>query len=294
LLSRPSTDAQAKQLADGEITSFTAWCVESRAENELVLAAGRTRSWLMVAPGWGSPPGCGTRLFFGSAVVPARSSSGRRGGMGWVFTALLGFHKLYSRALLLSARARLSSQLALHPSEPGLLPREFAGARLRRLRRADLASFQAYRRMPELGRYQGWSPMSDAEALAFLDEMHAAPLFAAGEWVQLGIADAGTDELIGDVGLHLSNDGRTGEVGFTLRPSAQGRGIAASAVREGLQLLFGATAATHVLGITDARNLPSIRLLERLGFSYRDSREVVFRGEPCSEKVYVLQRGRAP
>jgi hypothetical protein len=110
-MSRPSTDAQAKQLADGEVASFAAWSVESRAENELVLAAGRTRSWLMVAPGAdsASPSGCGTRLFFGSAVVPPRSASGGRGGMGPVFNALLGFHKLYSRALLLSARARLSS-----------------------------------------------------------------------------------------------------------------------------------------------------------------------------------------
>ena len=51
-----------------------------------------------------------TQLFFGSAVVPQRYPSGARGSMGLVFTALLGFHKLYSRALLWSAGARLSSQ----------------------------------------------------------------------------------------------------------------------------------------------------------------------------------------
>jgi hypothetical protein len=48
VLSRPSTDAQAKQLAAGSITSFSAWSVESRAEDQVVLATGRTRSWLMV------------------------------------------------------------------------------------------------------------------------------------------------------------------------------------------------------------------------------------------------------
>jgi hypothetical protein len=31
-----------------------------------------------------------------------------RSRMGFAFTALLGFHKLYSRALLASARSRLS------------------------------------------------------------------------------------------------------------------------------------------------------------------------------------------
>lgn len=106
-ISRPSTDDDARQLAAGQSSTFAAWSVEARAENQLLLAAGRTRSWLMVAPGVGAQPG-GTQLYFGSAVVPARTASDERGRMGWVFGLLLGFHKLYSRALLLAARARLS------------------------------------------------------------------------------------------------------------------------------------------------------------------------------------------
>ena len=171
-----------------------------------------------------------------------------------------------------------------------LLPREFFGGRLRRLRPPDREAFQAYRTMPELGRYQGWSSMSDVEAVEFLAKMNRAPLFTLGEWVQLGIAEAESDRLVGDIGLHLSEDGGTGEVGFTLQPSVQGRGIAGRAVREALQLLFAATRVTCVLGITDDRNTPSIRLLERLGFKYLETREVVFRREPCSEKVYALPR----
>ena len=42
---------------------------------------------------------------------------------------------------------------------------------LRRLGVGDLAAFQAYRLDPELGRYQGWSPMSPAEATDFLSAM---------------------------------------------------------------------------------------------------------------------------
>jgi RimJ/RimL family protein N-acetyltransferase len=170
------------------------------------------------------------------------------------------------------------------------LPRDFSGGRLRRLRPTDRRAFQAYRAIPELGRYQGWSPMSEAEALEFLAEMNQAPLFTPGEWMQLGIAEPESDSLIGDIGLYLSEDGGTGEVGFTLQPSAQGRGTAGRAVREALQLLFATTAVSRVLGITDARNLPSIRLLERSGFKYLHTRQVQFRGEPCSENVYALER----
>jgi ribosomal-protein-alanine N-acetyltransferase len=171
-----------------------------------------------------------------------------------------------------------------------LLPREFPGGRLRRLCVADLTAFQFYRSIPELGRYQSWSTMSDPAAAEFLDAMNWAPLFKPGKWVQLGIAESATDALIGDIGVFLSEDGSTGEVGFTLRPSAQRRGVASLAVREALNVLFTATSATRVLGITDERNLRSIRLLERLGFEYVESRQIEFRGEPCVEKLYALLR----
>lgn len=132
--------------------------------------------------------------------------------------------------------------------------------------------------------------MADAEALAFLSEMSEAPLFTPGKWVQLGIAESETDRLIGDIGLFLSEDGVTGRVGFTLAPSSQGRGIATSAAREALRVFFRATSAQQVEGIVDSRNAASIRLLERIGFQYHETRSAVFRGEACAEKTYLLPR----
>jgi RimJ/RimL family protein N-acetyltransferase len=178
----------------------------------------------------------------------------------------------------------------MHSPTESLLPSRFDGGCLRRLHRSDLGAFRAYRSIPELGRYQGWSPMSETQALAFLSEMEATPLFQAGQWVQLGIADSRTEILLGDIGLRLSEDSQTGEVGFTLAPSAQGRGVATAAVRAALQLLFTATPVSSVLGITDARNTRSIRLLERLGFECHETRKAVFRGEECIEQVHVLPR----
>jgi len=108
-VSRPSTDAEARQLAEGRRDSFAAWTVEARTANQLLLGdlAGRTKSWLMVAASTGAESP-GTRLYFGSAVVPRRGSDPGNTSLGFVFTALLGFHKLYSRILLRSAAARLS------------------------------------------------------------------------------------------------------------------------------------------------------------------------------------------
>ena len=102
LVSRPSSDQDARALATGNAHTFAAWNVEGRVADQLLLTdvSGKTRSWLMVAP---AADGQRTRLYFGSAVVP-----GSTGQLGWSFRLLLGFHKRYARALLRAAQRRLS------------------------------------------------------------------------------------------------------------------------------------------------------------------------------------------
>lgn len=107
-VSRPSTDAQAAELAAGTRDAFAAWQVEQRSTDQLLLAdyRGRTRSWLMVAP-VETGRGPGTRLYFGSAVMPVIDRRTGKPVLGPLFSGLLGFHKLYSRVLLSAARRRL-------------------------------------------------------------------------------------------------------------------------------------------------------------------------------------------
>jgi hypothetical protein len=100
---KPSRDLDAQRVARAEIDCFAAWTVEGRAPDQLLMCdyLRRTRSWFMVIPIDG-----GTRLCFGSAVVPVRRKSGEL-TLGSTYSALMGFHKLYSRILLHSARSRL-------------------------------------------------------------------------------------------------------------------------------------------------------------------------------------------
>lgn len=159
---------------------------------------------------------------------------------------------------------------------------------LRRLRPTDLAGFQAYRHDPEVGRWQGWQPQADAQALAFLEEMADGPLFQPGTWTQLGIADDLTGQLIGDLGVHVSADGREAEFGFSLARAAQGRGLASAAVRAAIAQVFEQTAVQHIHAQTDARNAACLRLLERLGGVHIATVATEFRGEPCTELRYLL------
>ncbi len=99
----PSTDAQARALAEGETERFAVWQVAARHDDEMLLAerSGRTKSWFKVAA-----QGADTQLFFGSVVVPVKAKSGKM-VLGPVFDSLLTAHGLYSRALLASASRRL-------------------------------------------------------------------------------------------------------------------------------------------------------------------------------------------
>lgn len=112
---KPSTDAQAKDLAEGKRNSFAAWTVEAREENQILMCdfAGSTRSWLMT-----TPTETGTRLYFGSAVVPHRIAKDGKPSLGFFFTALLGFHKVYSVLLLSSARSKLRHNRLLSTRKP--------------------------------------------------------------------------------------------------------------------------------------------------------------------------------
>ena len=98
-----STDDSAKEVALGQTDRFALWRVESRTEIELLLAAGRTRSWFRAEPVAAQYPDK-TRLYFGSAVVPRPN-----GRLGLEIVALQGLHRLYSRALLQAARVRLEN-----------------------------------------------------------------------------------------------------------------------------------------------------------------------------------------
>jgi hypothetical protein len=112
-VAKPSTDDEARYLADGITEKFAAWHVENRSEYEILMCdfLGRIRSWLMVGP-VSSMDGQRTRLHFGSVVVPTRRSKTGKLSLGFVFRVLLGFHRIYSVLLLYSAKSKIMSQLS--------------------------------------------------------------------------------------------------------------------------------------------------------------------------------------
>jgi hypothetical protein len=105
LAGAPSTDTEARLLADGSGRSFAVWRVGERTATQLLMCDRyeRTRSWFRVMPlGDGK-----TLLQFGSAVASRRRDDWGTGRRGRSFRLLMKFHVVYSQVLLDAARRGL-------------------------------------------------------------------------------------------------------------------------------------------------------------------------------------------
>jgi RimJ/RimL family protein N-acetyltransferase len=164
---------------------------------------------------------------------------------------------------------------------------------LRRFCGDDIATFVRYRADPTIARFQSWENFSAADGREFFAWVSTQHPDTPGEWFQFAVELRSTGSMIGDCALHaLADKPPEVEIGFTLAPESQGCGYATEAVACLLDYVFGPLAKERAVGITDVRNMPSIAVLERLGFE-RDMtprRRVIFKGEPCDEYLYSISR----
>lgn len=105
---KPSTDEEALLLSQDKANSFSAWTVEHRSANQVLLRdfRGDTKSWLMVQP-ITTDSKTFSRLYFGTVVVPKKVSKDGQKSVSYAFYLFGGLHRLYSRALLRAAYKKL-------------------------------------------------------------------------------------------------------------------------------------------------------------------------------------------
>jgi RimJ/RimL family protein N-acetyltransferase len=132
----------------------------------------------------------------------------------------------------------------------------------------DRDAFVAYRRVPDVARWQSWTPdYSEADADQLIAAQPGSIESQSGRWLQIAVRCEG--DLVGDVAVHaLVDQPDTYELGVTMAPAAQGRRYATEALRAVIEELFGPQGAHRVLAVTDARNEPAARVFRRLGFRH--------------------------
>ena len=163
--------------------------------------------------------------------------------------------------------------------------------RIRRFRAGDAAVFASYRSDPNVARLQGWEvPYSLDEAQRFVESLAGVSPGKPGTWFQFAVDLRANGALIGDCALRtMRTDPRQAELGFSFATPYQRQGYASEAVQCVLGYTFATLEMHRVFSITDTRNEPAQRLLERLGFR-REGHFVEgtwFKGEWVSEFLYA-------
>ena len=138
---------------------------------------------------------------------------------------------------------------------------------LRHFTPGDLEGFMAMHSDPEVVRYVPYPPLTREEAeerLRFMATMTAIDDEAQN--LRFAVVLPETGELIGDVSLWSSpNDRHQAEIGYVFNPQFHGRGYATEAVAELLRIGFEEAGLHRITANADARNTPSVRVMERVG-----------------------------
>jgi RimJ/RimL family protein N-acetyltransferase len=156
---------------------------------------------------------------------------------------------------------------------------------------SDAADLFSYRSHPDVCRYQTWAPRSLDDARSFIEGLQSIVFDTAGTWFQFGIRLRDSDLLVGDIGAHFpSNEPHQVEIGVTVAPHHQGLGLATEAVLGLLDHVFGPLGKHRVFASVDPRNLPSMRLLARVGMRQEAHfrKSMWFKGKWVDDVVFAL------
>ena len=140
---------------------------------------------------------------------------------------------------------------------------------LRRHVREDLDQLAEIYASPQVNQYLYSEPRSRDETMASIERSLALPTeMSEDNLLVVAVVERASDQLVGSFILKWSNDPhRQGEVGGSLHPKRHGMGYASEVYRVLLGIGFDEYHLHRIVGRCDARNLASIRSLEKVGMT---------------------------
>ncbi len=159
---------------------------------------------------------------------------------------------------------------------------------IRPFRSGDAASLEARRNDPLVAKYQNWAvPFTTEQAETVEAELVAMDGPQDEEWWMAVVADAESGETLGDLALHLSQKGRTAEIGYTFASEHWGHGYAVEALEALVAYLFDVLGVTRVFGLLNPENTASAMVMERTGFLYEGHTKLSFWLENTNEDDWI-------
>ncbi len=121
---------------------------------------------------------------------------------------------------------------------------------------------------PDVVEFTAYDPPADVEAARREIEQYCTRIFQEGTGIRWGISLKGRAELIGTVGYHgwVQGRDRRARMGYDMLPEHRRQGVMTEAMSIALAYGFKTMTLNRVEVLVDPRNLPSVRLVERLGF----------------------------
>jgi [ribosomal protein S5]-alanine N-acetyltransferase len=165
---------------------------------------------------------------------------------------------------------------------------------IRNLKISDLEAFHQYRSNPGITKYQGFDTLTRIQAKDFIIEQENKICCSTGQWVQYGIEERDSQQLIGDCAIHLEMDNPGfAELGITISDRHQRNGFAREAMQGLIRYLFDEKKIECIVETVDAENEASIRLLKSLGFRelVHSKKDVFFKGKWGSEYKFEMLKG---
>jgi len=161
---------------------------------------------------------------------------------------------------------------------------------LRPLETADSDAVFALRSDPVVQRYGSHPAWTERQTAVDYIERNLR-MMAAGTDAQFAIVRRADAAVVGTCTLYrLDAQSRMAEIGYVLRPSEWGQGYAGEAVTRMLDWGFDHLDLNRVEADIDPRNTPSIRAMERLGFTREGHlrERWIVAGEVCDSLIYGL------
>jgi len=156
----------------------------------------------------------------------------------------------------------------------------------------DAKDLFAYRSLPEVYNLQSWFPKNISDAEYFIKTYSYNTEITEDQWKQFGIYSNKDNSLIGDCGFCVQS-GNQAEIGYTISPFYQRKGIGSEVVESLINFLFKELPLQKIIAKTDPENIGSIKVLERMGFLKEAHlvQNVKIRGEWKDDLVYAILRG---
>lgn len=164
---------------------------------------------------------------------------------------------------------------------------------IRAPRSYDAAAMHQRRNDPEVARYQDWlTPYPMSKVDENLAEVAAMDGPTPDDWWMATVELIETGEVIGELAVQLTEEGRTAEVGYTFARRHWGNGYATESLGALVAWLFSDARTTRLEGMLHPDNPASAMVLERTGFVFEGHTRLSFwLGDEVSDDwIYGMTR----